>query len=135
MVYTYLAGEVGSSTCRGQGAFRALSQGYNHRASGRLSGLEINHQNPEYCHVRAMIKQSIKCGNYKVYILLRRNGEFSSVAAAACECTAGYVHSYLFHHHCIYMVYIYFENMRVFHATENLQVALTFLLCCMHLLQ
>ena len=101
MVYTYLAGEVGSSTCRGQGAFRALSRGYNHWASGRLSGLEINYQNPEYCHVRAMIKPSMKCGNYQVYLLLRRIGEFASVATATCECAAGYVRSYCFHYHFI----------------------------------
>ena len=75
-----------------QGAFRALSRGYTHWASGRLSVLEVNCHNPHYCHVRSAMKPSMKVGTYKVYLLLGRTGNFATVVAATCECAAGHVH-------------------------------------------
>ena len=50
--------------------FRALSQGFTHWASGRLSVLEINTQHPNYCHVHSTVKPSMKAGTYQVYVLL-----------------------------------------------------------------
>ena len=46
-MYTYLAGYVGRAQHhRDHGAFRALSQGYTHWASGRLDDIQINTNNP-----------------------------------------------------------------------------------------
>ena len=87
--YSYLAEGVGHS--KGEGAFRALSRGYTHWASGRMEELGINTHNPNFCHVRYLMKPSMKSGKYKVYILLRRDGEFATIAKATCECAAGYV--------------------------------------------
>ena len=92
MVYTYLAGVVGHS--KSEGAFRALSRGYTHWASGRLSVLEVNTCHPEFCHVRSTMKPSMKPGCYQVYILLARNGGVTSVQSAKCECAAGYAAGY-----------------------------------------
>lgn len=88
MVYTYLAGFVGHS--KSEGAFRALSRGYTHWASGRLSVLEVNTCHPEFCHVCSTMKPSMKPECYQVYILLARNGGVTSVQSATCECAAGY---------------------------------------------
>ena len=87
MVYTYLAGAVGHS--RSQGAFRALSRGYIHWASGRLNVMDVHTQHPEFCHVRSTMTPSMKTGTYQVYILLGRNGGATSVVSATCECAAG----------------------------------------------
>lgn len=70
LVYTYLAGTVGHS--KTQGAFRVLSCGYTHWASGRLSVIDIHTQHPAFCHVRSTMKPSMKPGVYQVYILLSR---------------------------------------------------------------
>lgn len=89
LVYTYLAGGVGHDHSESQGAFRALTRGYTHWASGRLSVLEIHTQHPEYCHVRSNMKPSMKTGIYTVYMLLSKNGGVTSVVSATCECAAG----------------------------------------------
>ena len=87
LVYTYLAGHVG---CVGdEGAFRALSRGYTHWASGRLEEIQVNTNHPQYCHVRCKIKPSMKVGIYNVYILLGREGEVASICTATCGCAAG----------------------------------------------
>ena len=87
LVYSYLAGAVGHVV--GQGAFRALSRGYTHWASGRLSTLEVNYCHPKYCHVRSIMKPSMKTGSYQVYLLLCRNGTYATVVTATCQCAAG----------------------------------------------
>ena len=87
LVYTYLAGHVGREG--EEGAFRALSRGYIHWASGRLEELQINTNHPRYCHVECKIKPSMKTGIYTVYLLLEREGELASISTATCGCAAG----------------------------------------------
>ena len=48
--------------------------GYNHWASGQLEKMEVNTAHPLYCHIRAMLTPSMKPGNYKVFLLLQREG-------------------------------------------------------------
>ena len=86
-LYTYLACGVKRSEV--QGAFRALTRGYNHWASGRLDQLEVNMMHPQYCHVRGMCTPSMKPGTYHVYLLLARDGELANIETATCECAAG----------------------------------------------
>ena len=86
-LYSYWAEGVGRSG--GEGAFRALARGYVHWASGRMEKLEINIQNPLFCHVRCTMKPSMKSGTYKVYVLLERDGTFGQVKSATCGCAAG----------------------------------------------
>ena len=74
LVYTYLAGHVGRSS--DQGAFRALTRGYAHWASGKLDNLEINTNNPKYCHIRAIMKPSMNTGLYNVYLLLESDQDW-----------------------------------------------------------
>ena len=57
LVYTYLAGHVGRMG--EQGAFRALTRGYTHWTSGLLQQLEVNTNNPNFCHVRVAMKPSM----------------------------------------------------------------------------
>ena len=87
LVYTYLAGHVGRMG--EQGAFRALTRGYTHWASGLLQQLEVNTNNPNFCHVRIAMKPSMKDGLYHVYILLARDGDLANICSATCECAAG----------------------------------------------
>ena len=89
LVYTYLAGHVGRSG--DEGAFRALTRGYTHRASGRLDEINVNIKNPMFCHVRASIKPSMKAGVYRVYLLLQSDEGLASIISATCQCAAGYV--------------------------------------------
>lgn len=89
LVYTYLAGHVGHFG--DQGAFRALTRGYTHWASGRLQEMEVNTKHPSYCHVRCTMTPSMRAGVYKVYLLLGREGELATICSATCECSAGYV--------------------------------------------
>ena len=94
LVYSYLAGHCGRDDY--QGAFRALSRGYIHYASGRLEGIEVNVNHPLYCHVRCSLKPSMKSGIYRVDLLLERDGEVATICFATCECAAGYeVNKYL----------------------------------------
>ena len=71
LVYTYLAGHVGRA---GEGAFRALTRGYTHWASGRLQELQVNTNNPLYCHVQCVMSPSMRAGTYRVYLLLGKRG-------------------------------------------------------------
>ena len=87
MVYTYLAGHV--NPVSDQGAFRALSRGYTHWASGRLEEIQVNTSNPLCSHVKCKTKPSMKVGVYNTYILLRREGELACIQCATCECPAG----------------------------------------------
>ena len=87
LVYMYLAGLVGHMG--DQGAFRALARGYTHWASGRLEEIQINTNNPEYCHVQCKIKPSMKVGVYNVYVLLGKEGELACIHTATCGCAAG----------------------------------------------
>lgn len=89
MVYTYLAGHV----CHigDEGAFRALSRGYTHWASGRVDELQVNTNNPQCCHIRCKMKPSMKTGVYNTYMLLGREGDLACIKVATCECAAGYV--------------------------------------------
>lgn len=88
VVYTYLAGHVGRSG--DEGAFRALTRGYTHWASGRLDQLTVNINNPKYCHVRASMKPSMKTGVYHVYLLLQSDDQgLASILSATCDCAAG----------------------------------------------
>ena len=88
-MYSYLAEGVGRY--EREGAFRALSRGYTHWASGRMEELEINTCNPSFCHVRCYMKPSMKSGKYRVYVLLGRDSVFATIATATCECAAGCV--------------------------------------------
>ena len=97
-MYTYLAGHVGHTG--EQGAFRALTRGYTHWASGRLQEMEVNTTHPAYCHVRCMMKPLMKVGLYHVYLLLGREGELATICSATCECSAGYISSVLL---CVWM--------------------------------
>ena len=87
LVYTYLAGHVGRMG--EQGAFRALTRGYTHWASGLLQELEVNTNHPEFVHVRITMKPSMKDGVYRIYLLLGRDGELATICSATCECAAG----------------------------------------------
>lgn len=59
---------------------------YLEGASGRMEKLEINIQNPMFCHVRCAMKPSMMSGSYKVYVLLET---FAQVKSATCGCAAG----------------------------------------------
>ena len=88
MLYSYLAEGVGHST--GKGAFRALSRGYAHWASGRMEKLEVNYRNPTFCHIRCTMKPSMKDGFYTVYVLLEKSTQYTTtIRHATCQCTAG----------------------------------------------
>lgn len=96
LAYTYLAGHVGRE--EEQGAFRALTRGYSHRASGLLQQVEVNTNNFYYCHVRATIRPSIKEGVYHVYILPGCDGELAMICSATCECATGFkIRTFPFH--------------------------------------
>ena len=71
-----------------EGAFRALTRGYTHWASGRMEFMEVNTHNPDYCHIRSNMKPSMKPGLYKVYFLLHKEDGVTSVEVATCECAA-----------------------------------------------
>lgn len=86
VVYTYLAEGVGHTV--GHPAFRALSRGFTHWASGRMELMEVNLKNPDFCHVRCTMKPSMKPGVYKVYVLLQKEHEYAA-KKATCECAAG----------------------------------------------
>ncbi len=106
-MYTYLAGHVGR--IGEQGAFRALSRGYTHWASGRVDELQVNTNNPICCHVRSKMKPSMKTGVYNTYIFLAREGDVACIKLATCECAAGYVfHSYLVGYQFYYYYFIFF---------------------------
>lgn len=87
LVYTYLAGHVGHAG--ENGAFRALSRGYTHWASGRLEEIQVNTNHPQCCHVKCKMKPSMKVGIYNTYILLGREGDVACIRTATCECAAG----------------------------------------------
>ena len=87
-LYQYLAEGVGNIS--GQGAFRALSRGYVHWASGRMDRLQVNYNNPNYCFVRCQMRPSMKPGFYTVDLLLKREaGGNASIFRATCQCAAG----------------------------------------------
>ena len=73
---------------QGEGAFRALSRGYTHWASGRLDEIQVNTNHPLVCHVCCKATPSMKQGVYKVYMLLAREGDFAAIRFASCECAA-----------------------------------------------
>lgn len=87
LLYTYLA--YGTKQSDMQGAFRALTRGYNHWASGRLDQLQVHVLHPTYCHVQCVCTPSMKPGKYKVYILLDHENDIVDVKIATCECAAG----------------------------------------------
>ena len=62
-VYVYLASGAGRDLEKEEGTFRALTRGYTHWASGRISQIEVNLENPMYCHVRSTMSPSMKQGN------------------------------------------------------------------------
>ena len=87
LVYSYLAGHVGHRTnC--EGAFRALKRGYAHWASGRLARIDVNVDNPEYCHVRATTKASMKPVSNNVGLLLKKTKPLTNIIKATCQCAA-----------------------------------------------
>ena len=87
-VYTYLARQT--SQANGQNTFRALTRGYVHWASGRVSTISVNVQHPINCHVQSVMKPSMKPGAYHVWLMLQRcDMGFASVLRATCECAAG----------------------------------------------
>ena len=88
-MYVYLASGPGRDVGKQEGTFRALTRGYTHWASGRISQIDVNLENPMYCHVRSTMTRLMKQGNYHVWLLLVRNGDFTTVLSATCECVAG----------------------------------------------
>ena len=84
-MYVYLASSAGRDVGKQEGTFRALTRGYTPWASGRISQIEVNLENPMYCHVRSTMTPSMKQGNYHVWLLLERNGDFTTVLSATCE--------------------------------------------------
>ena len=87
-LYSYLADGVGNVS--GQGAFRALTQGYIHWLSGRLSKIQFNDNNPSHCFVCCRRLSMRPTGLYKVFLLLQKEVEGNaSIARATCECAAG----------------------------------------------
>jgi len=54
LVYSYPGGHVGRSS--EEGAFRALTLGYTHWASGRLEQMEVNVKHPDHCHMWCNMK-------------------------------------------------------------------------------
>ncbi len=104
MVYTYLAGHVGRTG--EEGAFRALSRGYTHWASGRIQELQVNTNNPLHCHVQCVTSPSMKTGTYRVYLLLGKEGNFATIRSAQCDCAAGYVFRMYNTYQLFYFVYV-----------------------------
>ena len=88
---TYLAGHV--SREGSEGAFRALTRGYTHWASGRLEEHQVNTNHPQHCHVQCSMNPAMRAGVYHVYSLLGREGSLAKICSAICECAAGYVSS------------------------------------------
>ena len=86
LLYAYLACGVGHA--KAEGAFRALTRGYNHWASGRLAQIQVNTMHSEYYQVRGTCTP-MKSGHYRVYILLKRDHEVANIVTASCECAAG----------------------------------------------
>ena len=87
-LYEYLAEGVGNVS--GKGAFRALTRGYTHWASGRINKLEVNTCNPTLCFVRCQMRPSMKTGFYTVKLILRKsNNNVAVIAQAICQCAAG----------------------------------------------
>ena len=86
-LYTYLSSHVSQRSS--EGTFRALTRGYIHWASGRINQIEVNTQNPDYCHVQSLMTPSMKPGTYHVWLLIRRDGQFASIQNATCQCAAG----------------------------------------------
>ena len=79
-----MAEGVGHST--GKGAFRALSRGYVHWASGQIEKLEVNYHNPTFCHIQCNMKPSMKDGSYTVYVLLERSTQYTTtICRATCQ--------------------------------------------------
>ena len=110
-LYEYLAEGVGNVS--GAHAFRALTRGYTHWASGRLNKLEANTCNPTLCFVCCQMRPSMKSGFYTVKIILRKHDDnVASIAQATCQCAAGYVISYsilLKLVMCVCTVHVYFK--------------------------
>ena len=73
----------------GQGAFRALTRGYIHWSSERLSKTQFNDNNPDYCFV--LYDETIHEAYWLVQSLSspKRVGGNASIARATCECVAG----------------------------------------------
>ena len=90
-VYTYLAKGVGIAKV--SKAFRALTRGYVHWASGRICKLEIHTLHPLYAFVRCSMIPSMRAGSYSVTILLKREAvhgqDIASIEQATCQCAAG----------------------------------------------
>lgn len=84
-----MASGAGRDIEKEEGTFRALTRGYIHWASGRIIQIEVNLENPLYCHVQSTMTPSMKRGSYHLWLLLGRNGDFASVLSATCECVAG----------------------------------------------
>ena len=87
LVYTYLAGHVEHTGQ--QGAFRVLTRGYTHWASGRLQEMEVNTTHPACCHVRCVMKLSMKAGLH-VWVCL-------CVHMHVCACVLCAIFTFLFH--------------------------------------
>ena len=47
--------------------------------------MEINTNNPQFCHVKCKMQPSMKAG----IILLGREGNVACIKLATCECAAG----------------------------------------------
>ena len=87
-LYEYLAQGVGNVS--GKGAFRALTRGYTHWASGRINKLEVNTRNLTLCFVRCQQRPSMKPGFYTVKMILRKgDNNVAIIVQATCQCAAG----------------------------------------------
>ena len=79
-MYVYVASGAGRDVGKQEGTFRALMRGYTHWASGRISQIEVNLENPMYCHVRSTMTPSMKQGNLSCMAVAGKEWRF-------CDCT------------------------------------------------
>lgn len=90
-LYTYLA--EGFGNVLGKRAFRALTRGYVHYASGRVKNIEVQNKSMSYTFVRSSMIPSMKPRQYKVQLMLKKEYVqqecVGKVVQASCDCAAG----------------------------------------------
>jgi len=79
--HVYLASGAGRDVGKQEDTIGALTRGYTHWGSGRISQIEVNLENPMYCYVCSTMSPSMKQGNYHMAVARKEwrfcNGTFS----------------------------------------------------------
>ena len=106
MVYSYLDSHTGrerghcvvdtlcrghcvvDTLCRGYTVSWALCRGYTHLALSCVERIEVNCENPLYCHVQSVMKPSTRQGSYRILLMLRYNGPYATMSHVTCKCAA-----------------------------------------------